>query len=101
MKRTDGPVSDALVDAYRDIMTIKRNLAVTGEASTALIRGAGVSPTSRIVPGKRLRNWHRGNRRGLSFRAFVRAVASRTIDGYGIDGARIALMWLQDKGARP
>lgn len=103
MSRSDGPVSDALVDAYRDIMTLKRNLATTGAAiASPIVPGAGVSPTKRIVPSKRLRSWHRANRHGLSLRAFVRAIADRQLDGFRGDSAvETAKHWLASKGARP
>lgn len=52
----------------------------------------------RLVPGKRLRNWHRQNGLRMSLRAFARGIAGQTLVGYDADESVIAKQWL---GARP
>lgn len=97
-KATEQPVGDATVDAYRDIMQIKRNLATQEMNGSSIQPGAGVDPRKVIKPSKRLRNWHRANRHGLSLRGFARAIASGSLVDVGGDAKSIAKRWLSSKG---
>ena len=97
MKKTEQSVSDALVDTYRDIMQLKRNIEAPATPGSTPGAGRGCKP-GRHVPGKRLRNWHRANRHGLSLRAFARAVIDRRLDHYRGDSAvATATRWLESK----
>lgn len=66
--------------------------------------GAGVSPTKRTVPGKRLRNWHRiansVNTEKLSLRAFARRLAANGSTPSARELQAVAQRWLVNKEAR-
>jgi hypothetical protein len=71
-------------------------------SALSITPGAGRGCTlNRCVPGKRLRNWHRRRNAGLSLLAFARGIAKGHIESCGPDAARVAKLWLANKGARP
>jgi hypothetical protein len=104
--RSDGPVSDALVDTYRDLLRIKAGLADSTPAPTGPTPGTGRGcRPGRSVPGKRLRNWHRiansVNTDKLSLRAFARGLAANGSSPSARELQAVAKAWLASKGARP
>ncbi len=94
MKATNQPVSDAMVDAYRDIMQIKRNLAAQDAKAppVGITAGAGVDPRKVCKPGKRLRNWHR-HAGGTAIVGSLLFYARRIAEQNSSEGA-IAKRWL-------
>jgi hypothetical protein len=61
--------------------------------------------TDKLIPGKRLRNWHRAHNKDVavtvSLRAYARSLAQTSRHGTGIDRAAVARAWLENKGVRP
>lgn len=87
---------EAMVETYRDLLRVKAGLADAAAVPTGPTPGAGRGcRPDRLVPGKRLRNWHRRYGQGLTLRAFVRGLASQA------EESRVAKLWLASKGARP
>jgi hypothetical protein len=55
--------------------------------------------TDRVVPSKRLRNWHRRSKTDTSLKAYVRLLASGRETGSDVPRDRaIARAWLASKG---
>lgn len=102
MKRQDGPISDEMVDAYREVLAIKAAVAPLNKPSTP---GAGVDPMRRVRPGKRLRNWHRAPTYGIpqiSLKRYARNLAaSEGTTETSVRSRQIAQRWLASKGVRP
>lgn len=80
----DG-ANDAIVDTYRALIAVSPKKLATP--------GAGV--VNVLVASKRIRNWHRRARAGVSLKRFARELTNRFEDR---GRAGIARQWLINKG---
>lgn len=95
--KTEQPVSDALIDAYRDILKVKA--ATAAPASLSITPGAGRAASGKHVPSKRLKAWHRGSGAKQSLKEFARAVTSASVSG-DLERAVTARRWFTNKAAQ-
>jgi hypothetical protein len=95
MKTIADERSDALVDTYRALIAINR---VSTSPSPAPI----IPQSTRCIPGKRLRNWHRKSGADwASLRSFARMLVRTADTASDRDRQVVARAWLAGKGMRP